>query len=611
MRTSAVIALSVTMLFTGCMKSDKVSGPPTESVEITTAIEETTTAPFVEIEEYVADPAEQARFDEFTDGVFKKELSENLLNLHYKIANPENYGITNSKVTIGSYDLEEMQKDIEDEKEYLEKLKSFNYNGLSREQRIIYDIFEQMLQTDIDNEDLNLYTEMLSKTIGEQAQLPLIMAEYSFFSEKDVKDYIELLKTIPDYMDSVIGFQKQKADAGLFMADFAVDEVVAQCEEFIKNPDANVMISTFNTRIESVNMSPVDMKKYKKENEKLVKSTVINSYKKLISELKALKGRGVNEGGLCNYKEGKRYYQYLINTSVGSYRTVDEIKELLEQKYTADLTSLSMLYALNPSAIDELDNYTEIDVNDEPENILDYLKNQISDAFPEGGSKTFSVKYVDESLEDFVSPAFYLTPAIDMTDDNSIYINRASDYKGSQFVTTLAHEGFPGHLYQETYFAQTNPSLIRNMFNVTGYTEGWATYAEAYSNKYGGREEAVAKFSRINSTLTLNIYSQIDVGVNYEGWTREETEKFLAKSFGEEVAKENVDEIYNAMVEEPANYLNYYLGYLEFDSLKTKAERQLGDKFNLKEFNKFLLDFGPAQFNIIDKYLDVWMAENY
>ena len=149
------------------------------------------------------------------------------------------------------------------------------------------------------------------------------------------------------------------------------------------------------------------------------------------------------------------------------------------------------------------------------------------------------------------------------------------------------------------------------MFNVTGYTEGWATYVEAYSYNYGGLSEAAAKFNRINTTLTLNVYSQIDVGVNYKGWTREETEKFLAKSFGEEVAKENVDEIYNAMVEEPANYLNYYLGYLEIDALKTKAEKQLGDKFNLKEFNKFILDFGPAQFNVIEKYLDVWMSENY
>lgn len=613
-RTSAVIVLSVTMLFTGCKRSDKVSGPAIdkETPQVTTSYtEETTTSDAIVPEEFVDDPVEQARFDEFTDGIFKKELSENGLNLHYTIANPENFGIDKYDIKIGSCRLEDMERDIEDEKEYLETLNSFNYNGLTREQRITYDILKQMLQTDIENEDLNIYTEMLSKTCGEQAQLPIVMAEYSFYREQDVKDYLELLKTIPDYMDSIIEFQKEKVKAGLFMADFAVDEVTAQCEDFIKKPDENVLLTTFNTRIESVNISPVAMKDYKEQNEEIVKDIVIPAYQKLIDELKALKGSGKNEGGLCNYPEGIRYYQYLINTSVGSYKTVEEISELLEQKYTADLTSCSMIYALNPNILDELEEYTEVDPKDSPENILDYLKSQIGDAFPEGGSNEFTVKYVDESLEEFVSPAFYLTPAIDKTDDNSIYINKSDKYEEASMMSTLAHEGYPGHLYQETYFAQTNPSLIRNMFNVTGYTEGWATYVEAYSYNYGGLSEAAAKFNRINTTLTLNVYSQIDVGVNYKGWTREETEKFLAKSFGEEVAKENVDEIYNAMVEEPANYLNYYLGYLEIDALKTKAEKQLGDKFNLKEFNKFILDFGPAQFNVIEKYLDVWMSENY
>ena len=131
-RTSAVIVLSVTMLFTGCKRSDKVSGPAIdkETPQVTTSYtEETTTSDAIVPEEFVDDPVEQARFDEFTDGIFKKELSENGLNLHYTIANPENFGIDKYDIKIGSYRLEDMERDIEDEKEYLETLNSFNYNG--------------------------------------------------------------------------------------------------------------------------------------------------------------------------------------------------------------------------------------------------------------------------------------------------------------------------------------------------------------------------------------------------------------------------------------------------------------------------------------------------
>ena len=454
-----------------------------------------------------------------------------------------------------------------------------------------------------------LYTENLSPTIGEQAQLPLLLAEYHFYDEQDVKDYIATLSEIPEYFEGIIDFEKRKVEAGLFMADFAVDDITEQCEGYIEDPENNLLISTFNTEIDKLDISKDLKTSYKKQNKDAVLNEVVPAYRYLIDELNKLKGNGKNQGGLCNYEYGKEYYEYLIKTGVGTYRSVDEIYKMLEEDYKKTLQDYSLLYTFHPNIMDKIDEYSDLDASDSPENILNYLRNSINDVFPKGACDTFTVKYVDKSLEEHLSPAMYLTPAIDKLDENIIYINQSSDYTGSEYVSTLAHEGYPGHLYQTTYYANTNPSLIRLFLHSTGYSEGWATYAETYSYNYGGLSEAAVEFNQLNKTLVLNIYCQMDIGVNYYGWDQKKLTEFVTENFGDEAADEYAEDIFKSMVEEPGNYLNYYVGYLEMINLRDTAKEALGDDFNLKEFHTFILDFGPAQFNIIEDYMEDWIEE--
>lgn len=613
-----LIAFSVTLslMFSGCAHSKKTSEDITPIVESTTSQQITTSSPAEETttELTTEEPSKEAlavqkAFDEFTDEMFRNEVSANIINLHYNIASPENYGITDYEVTLGDYSEESMKEYDEDIDNYLKKLASFDYDKLTTDQRITYDILTLSFETEKEYRDLYLYTENLSPTIGEQAQIPILLAEYHLYNEQDVKDYLATLGEIPKYFESIIEFEQRKVDAGLFMSDFAVDDIVEQCQGYIKNPEQNLLISTFDVAIENLDLSKELKETYKAQNKDAVLNKVIPAYQYLIDGLTKLKGNGKNPGGLCNFTNGKDYYEYLVKTGVGTYRSIDEIYELLEEDYNDQLKALSVLYTFNPNVMNSLDEYTDIDTEDTPENILNYLKTSIKDVFPEGCSNNYTVKYVDKSLEEFLSPAMYLIPAIDRNDENIIYINNASESTGSEYVVTLAHEGYPGHLYQHTYYTNTNPSLIRKLFHCTGYTEGWATYAETYSYNYGGLSEAAAKFNQINKTLTLNIYCQMDIGVNYYGWEQQDVHEILTTNFGQELADEHAEDIFKALVEEPANYLNYYIGYLELVNLKEKVQDALGDNFDLKEFHTFILDFGPAQYNVIEDYMEEWIEE--
>ena len=188
-----------------------------------------------------------------------------------------------------------------------------------------------------------------------------------------------------------------------------------------------------------------------------------------------------------------------------------------------------------------------------------------------------------------------------MPDKNTIYVNKSDKFKNQDLYTTLAHEGFPGHLYQNHVFSTTNPSAIRYLLNFGGYTEGWATYAEFLSYSYEVSNPSLAKALSCSASFSLGLYSLVDIGVNYEGWTPEDTGAFL-KHYG--FSQPDIQtEIYNSVTESPANYLQYYVGYLEITELKNLYLQNHSQKNALRDFHSFLLKFGPAPFDVIKKWM--------
>ncbi len=260
----------------------------------------------------------------------------------------------------------------------------------------------------------------------------------------------------------------------------------------------------------------------------------------------------------------------------------------------------------NPNILDEVDDAAF--PLTEPYEILDDLQERIYDEFPKLPETSYTIKYVHPSLEDNLSPAFYLTPAIDDYTQNVIYINQSEQYAEQDIYTTLAHEGFPGHLYQMVYTTAKGISPIRSLLGYSGFTEGWATYVELLSYKMGAIEEDMGALLSANQLITLCVYAKCDIGVNYHGWTVKEVSDYVSSLFGE-LEDSVMKEIYDAMVSEPANYLNYVVGCMEFMELRSTAEDTLGDRFDPVAFHDFILTTGPAPFEMIAERLTVWLSK--
>ena len=533
------------------------------------------------------------QFRTFTRSLFQTEVSANTISLHYTLRSPSDYGIADIPATYGSLSSDPVAAKAS-VRNVLSSLQEFDPGTLSSENALTFKILDTYLKNAFTGTDYLLYQEPLGPVSGIHTQLPVLLSEYSFYDTQDVETYLALLKETPSYFDSVIRFEQKKAASGLFMPDYQADSVLDTCQSFIDMGKENYLVSTFNERIASLDLLPENKKdSFQKENMKLVTEEIYPAYQNLITAIKSLKGKGTNEQGLSHFPYGKNYYEYLVRQTTGCNESISRLRLMTRAQILEDLNAMQKVLFPADAAL------TQASVLEQtpPDSMLDDLRSKITDTFPEIPDVDFQVKYVPESMQDYLSPAFYMIPAIDNLTENVIYINNGQTASGLNLYTTLAHEGYPGHLYQTVYFSASEPDPIRSILDFGGYVEGWATYAEMMSYYLAPLPKTEASLLQKNSSVILGLYALADMGIHYDGWSVTDTVRFFS-DYGINDANA-VQSVYELIIGSPANYLKYYIGYLKFYELKKEMADTLGNQFSQKEFHRAVLDVGPAPFEIV------------
>ncbi len=543
----------------------------------------------------------QQEFTEYTNQIFCSEVAASTLNMHYNLAHPEKYGIENYPITYGSISVNENGETSVLLENWKEKLRGFEKSKLTLSQQMTYDIMIDFISKELSATGFDLYDEILRPSTGFTSQLPVLLAEYTFYDERDIKDYLGLLSITPDFFAQIIEFEKKKSQQGLFMADFAADDIVQQCNNFTEEPENNYLLYTFDSRIAEMSdvLTQEQMDAYIMQNRQLVLEKLIPAYRVLAGEVAALKGSGKNSGGLCGLPKGREYYCRLVTDVTGSDLSVTEMQKQTEQQRGQDMEDMKALAQKNPDIGQKCANY-QLPTED-VELILQDLQVKMEKDFPKAPQVAYTIKSVHPSLEEYTAPAFYLTPPIDDISQNCIYINESKGDEKLKLYTTLAHEGFPGHLYQNVMERSSGLAPVRSLFGSSGYAEGWATYVEMQSFYYSDVEKEVAAYLQKNQSALLSLYATADMGIHYDGWTLRDTIDFFQGY--NIVDKQAIQEIYQLIVEEPAHYLKYYIGYLEFLNLKGYAMKKYGEDYSNYRFHQALMKMGPAPFAILKKYL--------
>lgn len=537
-------------------------------------------------------------FEEFTHSLFLDEITSNTINLHYSLENPREYGIKRYPISLGDFSKDSRTAAVANLEETLSILNTYPYLGLTTEEKLTYDILEDYLTTQLSLHAYDLYQEPLSASGGIHMELPILFAEYEFKDEQDVKDYLKLIALTDEYYKGVIDFEKEKSQAGLFMSDTQCQKVIESCISFLEETSSHYLASTFENRISTLSLSEKKRNFYIEENHRILNEHVFPAYETLISGLSSLMGSGTNDFGLCYFPSGKEYYELLVYAETGCPDSIDDIFTQIDLKRTEDLLTCVELQENRPAILQEC-RFLEWDEM-EPTSMLTSLQDEILGDFPKPPEAKCKICYVEPSLEEYLAPAFYIVAPMDNYLENTIYINNSYVTRDLYSFTTLAHEGYPGHLYQTVMSYEYDMLPVRSILNYSGYTEGWATYIEMMSYHYANLTEDVASMFSHNQSATLSLYASSDIGLHYYGWTPTDMYAFWS-SYGI-YDKDVIDEITQLILSEPGNYLKYYVGYLEFLDLQAAVSTSLGSDFSLVDFHRTILDIGPAPFSILEKY---------
>ncbi len=560
------------------------------------------------------------RFGRFCDDFFISELTGNTLNMHYIVANPANYGIESYTPLLPSYSQERRNTSLQELTSAIDTLHSINKDKLDGKNSYTYRLLLPYLENEKNGMLLYYYSNPLSPSSGMQSQLPILLAEYTFRSKQDVNDYLALLDQTDTYFQGIGEYLREQAGKGLFMPDYSVEKVIEQCDTVMDRASleagTHFLNTTFEERLNGLMEKGIITEKekdsYLSENSRLLKTVMLPAYEKIGDELILLQGSGENENGLSYYPEGKEYYLYLIRSNTGSYRDIEEIKTLLLQDFSRNFDAMRALLQSHPELVSSAALPDGAFAYEEPKDMLKSLQQMMVSDFPalsDVAGNTMpvcTVKSISKNLQEYCSPAFYLTPPLDDIRENVIYINPKNNPFGVELYTTLAHEGYPGHLYQTVYsqlfFQKTEVNPVRCLLSYGGYVEGWAMYVELKAYDFAKtlmaqaapETESLYELYKLDRQIQLCLYSLLDIAIHHEGATYGQVHKILSSVGISDPA--STRSIYEYIVEEPTNYLKYYLGYLEIMNLKAEAQKIWGNAYSEYRFHKFYLENGPADF---------------
>lgn len=536
-------------------------------------------------------------FSEFCTTLFREEMKSNTMNLHFTLKDPKAAGIDSYEITLGSLSGDSPHNQARQLKKLSEELKKYSHRSLKGKDRLTCRLLSDYISRQQNLAAYPYYDEPLTPSGGVTSQLPVLLAEYTFHNTRDIKDYLGLLSQMDTYFLGILDYEQKKADAGLFMSDEACLKVIEGCEVFTEHPDDNFLIDTFSNRLNAMDgLTDTQKNAYLKQHSKVLSDHVIPAYSQMIKGLTMLLGRGHNNWGLCNFPEGKAYYEAVVSADTGCDDSVEDLFSQIAKARREDLTFCQNLLEKNPKLASQS---PKPDAALKEENaMLSRLQKEILTDFPAPPQTEVEICHVDPALSEYLAPAFYITAPIDDISHNRIYINDAKNDTDIYYFTTLAHEGYPGHLYQTICTSSYGAPEVLSLLNYPGYTEGWATYTEMQAFYYAGLDPDLASLLQHNQAATLSLYATADIGIHYFGWEKEKNAAFWREYGVDNTA--TVKRITDLILEEPGNYLKYYVGYLKFRQMREQLALE-NKSFSVSAFHEAILRTGPSPFSVLEE----------
>ena len=515
--------------------------------------------------------------------------------------------------------VQHVRESAERSRQWLARFEAIDTAGFPEQERLNQALMVRNLRQGLEGYQLKIWEMPVSQMSGVHLDIAQFVPILPFNTTKQYEDYLARLKQVPRLFEQTMAVCEQGRQDKLMPPKFLLEKVPTQARA-IGTPagEANVFASPLKHF--PADVSAADQKRLHDEILAVIDTQVRPAYAKFADYVeKTYAPAGRTSEGIWSLPNGEALYRYAIKSSTTTTMDPQAIHDLgMSEVARIEAEQLAIAKKLGASDLKSFRESLKTNPKTFPtsaEDLLNHYRGYIAQMKPKlpelfGLLPKAPIEVVAmESFRDKEGAAAdYNTGTPDGKRPGRVNIN-TYDWPHRSLLTaesTAYHEGIPGH-HMQLSIAQELPSLppFRQHAGYTAYVEGWALYSERLGKEVGFYQDPYSDFGRLNDELLRACRLVLDTGAHYKHWTRQQMVDYFHAHSGEDEA--DVQAETDRYIAWPAQALAYKLGQLKITELRTRAQTQLGAKYDVRKFHDEILDGGALPLDTMDARVQAWI----
>ena len=543
----------------------------------------------------------------------------------------EQFGITGHSGKLNDESPAHQQRLIDRWKEDLQQLRQYPLNRQTPTQRLSTHVLDWFLQDQVEGEKWQWHNYPVNQLFGVQNEFPSFMANtHRLLNRQDCEYYLMRLNALPKKFDQLLEGVELREEKKIVPPRFVVEKVLKEMSDFVAKPvSENILATSFKTRAGQIaKLTEQDRADFQTRVEAAITGQVYPAYHKLIDHFTALLPKTTTDDGVWKLPDGEDFYAYALRDNTTTSLKPDEVHALGLSEVTRIETEMRALLDANGFAgqpigasMDKLakdprflfsnDDKGRAEALAEYTRLIDTATQRSKQLFLTVPKAKCEVRRVPEFKEATSSGAYYNPGAQDGSRPGIFFANlRDMNEVPKWGMPTLSyHEGVPGHHWQLS-IAQELKGLpqFRKVLPFTAYAEGWALYCEWLAKKAGWYDnDPFGDLGRLQAELFRAVRLVVDTGIHAKYWTREEAIKYMRAKTG--MGEKEVTAEIERYIVMPGQACAYKVGMLKIQELRARAEQELGEKFDQREFHETVLKNGALPLEILEEQVNDYIRK--
>ena len=511
--------------------------------------------------------------------------------------------------------------------------RDFDFNALDPQTQLGWRLFEADVQQNAEGFRFRQHNFPVNQMFGWHANTPTFLLNiHRVDSLSDAEAYIARLNGVAKQGEQVIANLETRAAKGIVAPKFVFPLVLDACRKvlqgrpFDESGTDSTLLADFSKKVRALkDLDDPTRDRLLGEANKALLSSFKPAYEKLIAFLEAQEKTAPEESGAWKLPDGKNFYEFALRRTTTTNLTADQIHDLglkeiarihaemrkiMQQvKFKGDLQAMFKFLREDKQFYLADTDEGRAEYLKRATNIIDTMRGRLGELFLTKPKADIEVRAVEKFREKSAGKAFYQQPAPDGSRPGMFYVNLAEMKSTPTYeLEALAyHEGIPGHHMQIAIAQELTglPKLRRFGTRYTAYSEGWGLYTEQIPKEMGFYQNPYSDFGRLAMELWRAGRLVVDTGLHHKRWTRQQAIDYLIKNTPN--SEDDCVEAINRYIVSPSQATAYKIGMLRILELREKAKKQLGAKFDIRQFHDVVLTNGPVPLDVLEELVDRWI----